>query len=68
MRIMIRILVQASYLQGYCQDGCLLQRLKNKPHVKKFDDGKGEKNGEAAIKDNKGEDPCPLNKKRIIYV
>lgn len=27
----------------------------------------GEKNREAAIKDNTGRDPCPLNKKGIVY-
>lgn len=28
----------------------------------------GEKNREAATEDNTGKDPCPLNKKGIVYV
>ena len=35
--------MEASYLQGYCQNGYLLQKLKNKPHVGKLDNGKEQK-------------------------
>lgn len=51
------------YLQRHCMDECLLQRLKNKPQVRNFDNGKEEK-WTAAINDNTGEDLCPLNKKK----
>lgn len=44
-------------------DGCLLQRFKNKPQARRFDNGKEEK-WAAAIKDNRGEHLCPLNKKK----